>query len=267
MDSILTIEEVKKIEIEILDHIDQVLTGNGIPYFLDGGTLLGAVRHNGFIPWDDDIDLIIPRKYYREALEALVKSEGPFHVKSRYTDDEYSYMFAKVIDSRTELDENSLSPDVGLGVYVDLFPLDFLPENETRRKLFMRKMWVLRKIAYNSIFWEYSREKLSRSKKVLSCICNLYGWRKAFKKIEHLCEKSSAAPTNYVADIVSAPKMYMWTKAIDFESAVSIPFEGKKYPAPGGYDSYLRALYGDYMQLPPVEQRVLHHSFTVYRKE
>ena len=163
------IEEVRRIEVEILNHIDKVMTENHIPYYLDGGTLLGAVRHKGFIPWDDDIDLIIPREYYRDSVDALAKAGGPYKVLSRYLDKDYPYLFTKVIDSRTVLIERGLAPKTELGIYVDIFPLDFLPEEENSRKHFLKKIWILRKVAYNSQIWEYHREKIDLRKKTM-CI-------------------------------------------------------------------------------------------------
>lgn len=121
----IDINELKRIEINILDYVADFCNKNGITYYLDGGTLLGAIRHKGFIPWDDDIDIAMPRKDYDRFVHMCL-DDSRYKILSYETDEKYIYSFAKVVDSYTKLKEWGTAEYEQLGVYIDVFPIDAL---------------------------------------------------------------------------------------------------------------------------------------------
>ena len=260
----LKTRDLKIIEKEILEHIDSVFSSNGIEYYLDGGTLLGAIRHKGFIPWDDDIDIIVRRKDFKRALSLLREADSRYKILSQYDDENYFYMFAKVVDSNTKLKELEELPIKDLGVWVDIFPLDNLPSDAAERKRFQKKIYFYRNIISHAL--RYIKGDMKTIKDKVFCkISYLYGWKRAKQKIEKMCEKTSLNSTGYVADIIAAPRMDLEIPEEAFSETIFVEFEGKSFPAPKGFDVYLTELYGNYMQLPPVEKRVTHHIFKAYK--
>lgn len=260
----LTLDEVKHIQLEILDYVDQKMKAANIEYWLDGGTLLGCIRHKGYIPWDDDIDLIVRRRDYDKALEALSGDER-FKPLSMYSNDDYFYLFAKVTDSHTHIIEKGAKEIPELGIYVDLFPLDTLPDDEGERNRFYDKIFRLRSSLYYSLIPKEKYKSASLSKKLKHHLGKLYGWKRAMHKVDSMCRKSSAENSNYVVDIVAAWHKHRDVAACVFDETIDGEFEGRTYPIPKGYHDYLTALYGDYMQLPPESERVLTHDFTAYK--
>lgn len=260
----LQVDDLKRIEVEILTHIDRVLKKNNIPFWLDGGTLLGAVRHKGIIPWDDDIDIIVRRKDFKKVLEVLREEGERYRVLSRYDDPEYYYLFAKVVDSHTSLTELEEIPINGLGVWVDIFPLDNLPTNDRERAKFQKRVALYRNIAGHSLRY-IKGDMLTIKDKVFCYLSNLYGWKRAYRRIDAICQKTSNTSTKYVADIIAATNERLEVPAAAFAETIELEFENNMYPAPVGYDCYLKNLYGDYMKLPPVEKRMSHHVFEAYR--
>lgn len=261
----LTVDEIKRIEVDILDFVTDVAKRNNIRCFLDGGTLLGAVRHNGFIPWDDDIDVIVPRKDYKRFLDCIKNTQSQYKVLSMYDNDDYFYPFAKVIDSTTELIEFNVPRISGYGIYIDIFPLDNIPPNAKEMKAFHRKIERFRWISSRSLRKQSGNYSLSLRNIVILYFADLYGWKKANRKINALCESTADMKTQYACDIVAARKPHFVAPAECFAEETELIFEGKHYIAPKGYDSYLSALYGNYMELPPVEQRVSNHNFRAWR--
>lgn len=263
----LELEEIKEIELSILKHIKNVCEENNIRYYLSNGTLLGAIRHKGFIPWDDDIDIFMPRTDYMKLMEIL---ENGFQYKclSIYNKNDYYYPFAKVVDTSTILIEKNHEKKIsGLGVYVDVFPIDGIPKSDIKVKFHFRRMLIYRTILYLSLFstcppssnkWKFIL------KYIVWSFSRLFNWRNIIKTIDKHAMRYDFDNSEKVACIVgSYGKNEIVEKAI-FDKGIQVEFEGESFTAPVGYDDYLTNLYGDYMQLPPIEKRVSHHNFVAY---
>lgn len=263
----LSIEEVKKIQLSILQYIDSVCEENGIPYYLCGGTLIGAIRHKGYIPWDDDIDIMLLRPDYMKLL-SLLESNDTYKCLSMYNQSDYFYPFAKVIDSHTELVEKNSSYRIqNYGVYVDIFPIDSLPDDNEKRHVHYQKILKIRKTYYLSLsrkipsignllkyppkfcLWVYSRIK---------------GWKYWLEKIEELAKLYSNEDSEYVGCVVAGYGEKETYHRSLYARQIKVPFEEYVFAIPQGYDEYLTCLYGDYMKLPPIEKRITRHDFVAY---
>lgn len=264
-------EEIKQIEYELLCKIDKVCKENDISYSLTGGTLIGAIRHNGFIPWDDDIDIQMPRKDYMRFLDICAKNDVGFDAMSIYSNPKYTELFAKAVDRDTLLVEvNREKRGYDQGVYVDIFPVDgmghTLKEAKRRyyRKAFQRELLVAAK--WSRLFrsktkpWYYEPIRF-----VMFVLSRCVSREKMIKNIEKYCMKYDMEEMEYstIYSGVYRTKEIMETKYYqDYETC---KFEDGTFPVLKRYDPYLRKIFGDYMQLPPEEKRVTHHTFTVYK--
>lgn len=259
----IDLDSIKKIELDILSYIDNICIENNLQYFLCGGTLLGAVRHKGFIPWDDDIDISMPRPDYDKFIELLEKNNGKYRILS-IKQENYYYNFAKVVDSDTTLSEHGCLPIENLGVYVDVFPLEGFPTDKVARKKHFNKLNMLRKRIER-----YSRGKSIIRKNLIKYIQSVYLYHinkkttlsELQKKYEELARKYNYDESVYVYATGGAyKKKDIFIKEI-FSNGTDVIFENKKFNAPKDCDTYLGQLYGNYMQLPPIQNRISHHNY------
>ena len=260
----LSVDEAKKIQLKILHFIDTTLSANNIQYWLDSGTLLGSIRHKGYIPWDDDIDLIIMRKDYDRAIDVLNASSDRYRVLTMDNTEGYFYLFAKITDTKTHIIEKGLNEINELGVYIDLFPADYLPIDPKEYKRHVNKIFALRSLIYYSMMDKNKFMKAPLANKMKFLLGNLYGRNRAMKKVDQICREYSKRGEGYLADIVGSNSKKRKVPSSVFDETIMGEFEGEKYPIPAGYDTYLKILYGDYMTLPPEEKRVYTHGFRAY---
>lgn len=238
----------------ILSDIDTLLRKNGIPYFLDGGSALGAVRHNGFIPWDDDLDICIMPEYYEKFVNVCRTKLN----KEKYTFEEgeidWPLPFSKIKLNGTLIEEIDAFPSEHQGIYIDIFCPDYARKNN------ISKYWqfIFGRI-YAACFLSrkpYTPDSLSK-KILLSCARQINNYPCIYRWI-----RTQARPATESIQLAmtwdrsrSNWKNYFFNKDL-FDSEILMDFEGRKFPVCKGYDEYLRALYGDYMQLPPEEKRI-----------
>lgn len=261
----ITAEELKEIQMSLLDYFDEFCNKNRLKYTLACGTLLGAVRHKGYIPWDDDIDVYMERDDYDKLLSLYNNNENS-HIKlmSIENNPSYSFLFAKLVDDRTSLIEDyNIMP---IGVNIDIFPLDSIEhqtvsENKINKRLSMLKAMWLVKVHHVS-------KRMSIVKNGALIIAKLFTFpfsmRYLAQKINELAKSNNSSNHKYMFELSMNSTYKKGFKRESFGKTIDIEFEGKYYKAMSGYDEYLTASFGDYMQLPPVEDRVTHHFFKAY---
>lgn len=257
------IEELKRVEYDLLKKFVSVCDDNNLKYFLLGGTLLGAVRHKGFIPWDDDIDVGMPRKDYEKFIK-IAPSQLPEYIflQTNETDSEYPQNFAKLRNCNTTFIESSVKNlKINHGIYIDIFPLDAFPNNKLRQKiiLFKSKLLSLR-ISELYTIKKTNNIKNTRNKLIVNLMKIFYpSPYDAVKAKEKLNRNYENVKTDYLVNFSGAWGEREISLSKWFDETVKLQFENDMFCCPKNYDEYLKQIYGDYLQLPPPEQRVTHH--------
>ena len=260
---LLTLEEIHKIELNILVDVDRFCRENNICYSLDGGTLLGAIRHKGFIPWDDDIDVIMPREDYNRFVKSYHSEDGRYRLYNKDTSPAYrTQMFSKVIDTQTVADEGLYEQQDAYGLWVDVFPADYVPA-KTRACRRIQKRFL----KYRHLLFVRQRKKSEKSLK--DKLYSAFYLCKSNTSVLCAAERyaKSAANSGYVSNLTMMFERllgFRFPEAL-FHNLIDVSFEGHTFKGFAGYDNYLTELYGDYMKLPPEEKRLTHYV-TAYRK-
>lgn len=263
----LTLQELKDIEFEILKMFDAFCKENNIRYYLSHGTLLGAIRYKKFIPWDDDVDLLIPREDYNRMLTLFQDSER-YKLFAPEKNPEYLFPIAKLCDMTTRKIEGGYNNGVELGVDIDLFPLDAWDDDfEKAKKEVQYISRNMRWLGLAKLIKPDSYHPLKRMvKSVLMAFCKMRGGQHFIRNILQASAKAAAPDSKYLgckAWCVYGEKGIIPAEV--FAETINIKFEGEFFPAPKDYDTYLTCLYGDYLPEPPKEKQKTHHSFKAYR--
>ncbi len=256
----LNIEDIKKIELNMLKELHDFCIKNEIKYFLAYGTLLGAVRHKGFIPWDDDIDLCMLRSDYEKFIRYFNSDKYSICIPGAKS---YNYPFVKVYDKSTILNEKTTSRKTIFGIYIDIFPLDYFPKEQK----------TLKKIAHYRNIIDIKNSKLKKKRSILKSIAVfaaktvylVYSIEKACKKMDVIC--ANIPKTDLLSDLVWGFKSDEKFPSELFLETCCLEFENEEFYAMKEYDRYLRRIYGDYMTLPPIEKRISNHTFDAYSNQ
>ena len=261
----LTADEIKEVELGIMDYIHNICQKNNINYSLAYGTLLGAVRHNGFIPWDDDIDIALVRQEYDKLYKVIEKDNNNIYkVVSHKNNSNYPYPFYRVYDSRTVYENGYINSDIELGICVDVFPFDTYKDvsNEIRRLDTFRQL---------SVYTFYGiRDKNSMLSNVIRYLLVLVfrctrvkTWN---KKMNELAKKE--VKSEYIDYLMEKKNYVTKIDANSLDNVIDASFEGRQYKIPEKYNHILSTIYGnDYMEIPPLEKRVQHDDFIAYIKK
>lgn len=267
----LSTEEIKKIELDLLITFADFCDKNNLKYYLAYGTLLGAVRHKGFIPWDDDIDVMMPRPDYDRFIELTGFSKITENCETRlYKNCTHPniYPYAKLIATDTIVFEKGKARKNVSGIWIDIFPLDGYPNDDlTDAKIIFEKYRKIRNMqdlcTTNPLCVNQSFVK-KIIKFLLLPIIRLQSVKKLCQKLEDNAQKYNYEECEYVADIIWGDKYNIMLKKSELEPAEQMDFEGHKFKAPACWKNYLTLLYGDYMQLPPEKDRIT-HGFLAYK--
>ena len=259
-----TLKKVQPILLDMVKEIKRVCDENGIRYFLYRGTFLGAVRHNGFIPWDDDMDVAMLREDYEKFCRIAPDKLSPeYCFQNWHTDAAYAHPFGKVRKRNTVYIETKCHPLPENGFYIDIYPIDFAPAEEAERRKLSGKLLHLYRVKLmkcrytpwmenDKIIWKkrlgyllYQAAALFVSQKVLV---------KAYEKLA-----LSVPEGDTVYEQSALPKTYYFKRSW-CEYLKDYPFEDTSFQGPEEYDAFLSSLYGNYMQLPPEGKRENRHQ-------
>lgn len=265
----MTLEEVRQVEYGILCDVDEFCKRTGITYFLAYGTLIGAVRHNGFIPWDDDVDIVMPRPDY----ERFIRSYRPTHPSRQYfvidgSNKRCKTVYAKVYDATTVkieqgYDYTGIEP---IGVDIDVMPLDGLPVNEGEYDRHRKGIELLNLLFTLSVV-KPRRAVIRLMAFIPSRMARVLGQAFWHRLITALATKYPYEASERAGMIVKIFAGYDDShRSSVFSGSVPMKFEDREFPVPVGYHEYLTKLYGDYMTPPDMEKQRTHHRNRCYRK-
>ena len=267
----MTDEMIKKEIFRILCQFDDYCKAREIQYSLAYGTLIGAVRHQGFIPWDDDIDVILATNDYSK-LKELAYDEPYLDSSHRYKimipgDQNYYYSFIKIVDTHYRVKERNVDSKYFIGLYVDVFRADYWPESKVREFWQLKYARFLLKLNEISIRGNIVDEKFKVIDKLLipiDLIFKVFGVTS--ENISRRLEKQGLRnkKSRFMGNIMSGSgRTSEKLDTMVFSEYIQLPFEGRMFPCHKFYDSELTSIYGDYMKLPDPEKRVSHHNYEV----
>ena len=269
----LTMRENQQAAAEVMSVIHDICKKLDLHYFLAYGTLIGAVRHNGYIPWDDDLDIMMPRPDYERLVAYFMENEeslAPYKLFTPDTVADYPYMIARICDCRyTIVTENE--KDCGMGAFVDIYPMDGVGNDWDKAVAYSKSCGK-----YASLCFLSTRERcvkgLTTSKLKLLIkfpaflLAKLIGKRWFMNKLAAKAKPCDYENSDYIAWVSweAGGENAIFPKAW-FENVKELDFENFKFYIPEQYDAILKKSYGDYMQLPPEEDRIAHHFYKIYR--
>ena len=267
----IKLKETQQIALEILKRVSEICDAQNIRYYLVFGTLIGAVRHGGFIPWDDDLDIMMPRPDHDRFVEYFVEHQKDYPNLKIFTPElnpEYPYMITRVSDDRYRIVMENEKP-YGMGVFIDIYPYDGMGDTwEEAVKYQKRGDWL------SSCCFQASRLHYEQGitktllKKIIKFpvfgICKLIGKDYFQDKLKKIAREKPYDTTKYVGNAVwgSGGSVCIYDRQL-FEETIMLDFEGLKFRAPIGYDTFLKHIYGNYMELPPENKRKPHHGYYV----
>lgn len=255
-------KKVFAVLLDILLKIDEVCKKHNIRYFLEGGTLIGAVRHGGFIPWDDDMDIAMPREDYEKFITLKDEFEYPYFLQTPYTDNGFFWSNPAVRNSNT----TAVSPyfayqPMNHGAFVDIFVIDNITDSAEGKANFEK---INQLSVDNSTYMRMSNPNLDKKnlKRVEEYKRRMRDPFEVYEEVHSLAQKFNYEPAKYVTTYTST--CYGFERELffkeDFDDVVLVDFMGYKFPVPKGYERILSIEYGDYRKLPPPEQRESDHS-------
>ena len=258
-------EEIKEVELGVMDYIHNLCQKENINYSLAYGTLLGAVRHKGYIPWDDDVDISLKRDEYDKLYQAVLRDNDPIYkVASWENDARYPYPFYRVYDARTVYENNYIENDIDLGICVDVFPFDYYADVNKE----MVKLDTYRRLSVYTLYGIHSKNAGLKNiiRYLLVLVFRLTRVKTWNKKMNLLSMQANDSDSiDYLMENKRTSTKFEKTL---LDKVMDSPFEDRIYKIPEASHQILSAIYGDdFMEIPPVEKRVKHDDFVAYIKE
>ncbi|MCR4874148.1 MAG: LicD family protein [Clostridia bacterium] len=272
MREIHNIVEIRELLLKAAETVKSICEDNGLEIFMGGGTLLGAIRHKGFIPWDDDIDLYMKRPDYDKFIEIMRQNNnGRYRLECHEIDKNYLYPFGKFIDTNTILKEKGADSGIEMGLYVDIFPIDGLGADVKAAKKQMKKInpYIVMNL---SLLVEPFRKGVPFTKNMaiamIRVVAKMFGGDKLQKKISAIAHACSYETSVYAGQYMEATgDKRIFNKQEIYEDLKPMKFENTTFLATQNWDKYLSQTYGDYMTPPPKDKQVFTHAYKLYIKE
>lgn len=266
------LKEIQGLALKLLSQVDNFCKENQIAYYLAYGTLLGAVRHQGFIPWDDDIDIWMRRDDFKRLVSIFPewgKAHGLFINVAQTVHKNYNRAHAQICLSNTTLIANDRRNAFKEGYFIDVFPLDGTPNNSVLRWIRLTHLQILKNIATLAAYRSDIKDNATTKTRLITVIASIFkniDTQTIMLKYEEVASKSNCSSSEYLQILTPAGRKGRNTliRRKFFDSVRQMPFENITASVPMGYDQILRQIYGDYMKLPPIDARKPHHDFTLF---
>lgn len=265
--------EIRTVQLEMLAYIDKLARENGIEYSLGGGSLLGAIRHQGFIPWDDDIDIMLDRSNYEKLLIVLKKQENEDYKLLHYSTEKNFLPFAKLYHTGTEFISKTDKMHPWTGLFIDIFPMDRLPASVEERETFFKFVHSGTENLISSSFPEYTSDS-----KLIYSLARLFlrfprflryhgKTREVAEEVDRRMQKYDQDPVPYIGFTDSRYRLKECFPLEIFSEYEDVAFEQLTARKIKDHQTYLKQLFGgNYMELPPLSQRRAHSYYTWYWK-
>ncbi len=272
---LMTIQELQKTEVEILQAFHLFCEKHHLRYYLGGGTAIGAIRHHGFIPWDDDIDVMMPRPDYVKFQQLCPNGMLDAYRKldSRQVDPDCPSAIVRIYDTRTEITFDNFRIPYTIGCWIDVFCIDGVESDPKKRKKQFREMRVANDL-FICCLTKFGGKRRSKMATILQYallpalpFIRAVGYKKYLRWIDDIAKRHDFDACEYVGVLGGRAGVKETMKKSSMEPAQLMDFDGYQFYVAANYDEYLTNLYGDYMQLPPESERVSRHEINVYWKE
>lgn len=266
----LSIQSIQKESLKILKIIDRIAQKENLKYSLFYGTLIGAVRHKGFIPWDDDLDIIMFRADYDKLKEYFITHKDELNHYEFFcpeTKKDYPYLLGRVVNTDFKMLSDD-GKDLDMGTFVDVYVFDGAGDG-THNLVYQKACF------YTTLYGLKNKNQFIKPhsglkaffKRILYYVAKLFSYENLRKKLYAIASRYDFESSEYLSCLVwtDGGKVQIFKKN-DLEDVVSVEFEDGHFMIPKKYDNILTQLYGDYMQLPPENQRIGHHYYKIYPK-
>lgn len=263
----IELNELKTLQMDVLSAVHRFCLEHNIKYSLACGSMIGCIRHKGYIPWDDDIDIYLLREDYNRLIQEFPDTfEGRYKFVTFERDSKWNRAYGKIYDTRTILKETGISFP-GIGVNIDVFPIDQVPQKEkdwisyNKYRLFWQRLYEMKVISFRKARPFYKNAFLALCKILLLPFTS----RQIALYLEKIAIKNNNISSDYVFECVQGLKTKRFKKSV-FNEITLMPFENRVFFAFVNYDEYLTSAYGNWKKLPPKEKRITHHAFKAWWK-
>lgn len=252
----MTFDEYRRLLLEMLKNVDEICTRYNLNYMIAFGSLIGTIRHGGYIPWDDDIDIVMPREDYNKLLKIINASEGTLNFIDISCNKNTIFSYGKICKKGTKVIESNFRNVDGYGAFIDVFPIDNAPNNAFIRKYESHKIVMKRRQLQHA-----TKNKETFTSNIRTNILRLLAFamtrkvnpERKIQEINYICQKYNNISSDYIwiQGMSIAPKEW-------YKNCVRKRFEDIEVWIPKEYDLILKSLYGNYMELPPESERTIH---------